>query len=357
MSSHPQFSLVLSGGGLKGLAHVGVFRALGERGLVPSVVVGTSIGALIAAAWATGMPIEEMEDRALRVQRKDVFRVAHLDMALRRMLAPAVYRREPLDHLIASLVGDRTFPDLAHRLVVNTADLTTGQQMLWGLPGFDNVRVSDAVFASCALPGILPPRIIQGHTCMDGAVVENLPVRAALAAQAAPIIAVDVGGAGGERVGIERKGFAAVYSRGLEIVMAEMIAENLREWSTPPVVLVRPNVDRVSMFAFNRTPYLIAEGYRATHAALDALPDRLDTLPPGLHPQREVEITVDRERCVGCGVCISRSPQVFKWDDERKAKVYNPLQWWSPLGDGTIEACPTQAITAAQLWPPIRTHD
>ena len=56
MATRSQFSLVLGGGGLKGLAHVGVLRALEERDLVPEVVVGCSIGALIGAAWATGMP-------------------------------------------------------------------------------------------------------------------------------------------------------------------------------------------------------------------------------------------------------------------------------------------------------------
>src|SRR5262245_53378373 len=149
MTSATHCSLVLGGGGLKGLAHVGALRALEERGLVPDVVVGCSIGAMIGAAWATGMTVAEMEDRSLAIKRADVFRVAHLDMALKRMLSPAVYRRDPLEQLIFSLVGDRTFADLPRRLVVNTVDLNTGQQMLWGLPGLTSARVADAVFASC----------------------------------------------------------------------------------------------------------------------------------------------------------------------------------------------------------------
>ncbi|MSR02850.1 MAG: hypothetical protein EXR94_08945 [Gemmatimonadetes bacterium] len=69
MATGSQFNLVLGGGGLKGLAHVGVFRALEERGLAPEVVVGCSIGSLIAAAWASGMSVREMEDRALAIKR------------------------------------------------------------------------------------------------------------------------------------------------------------------------------------------------------------------------------------------------------------------------------------------------
>ncbi len=353
MATASQFSLVLGGGGLKGLAHIGVLRALEERGMVPDAVVGCSIGALIAATWATGMPLREMEDRALALKRKDVFRVAHLDMATKRMLSPAVYRRDPLEQLLASLVGDRTFDDLPRRLVVNTVDLNSGQQMLWGLPGLTRVRVADAVFASCALPGILAPRPMNGHVCVDGAVVDNLPVRAAMAVCRGPIIAVYVGGTGAERQGVERHGFAATYARGLEIVMQTLAEDVLREWHEPPIVLVRPRVERVSMFAFNRTPYLMAEGFRALNSTLDRLPPDLTRLPPGLHPQREVELRVDRDRCTACGVCYSRDPMVFGRDAEGRALVRAPVQWWSPLGDRVLRWCHSGAISYDQRWPPV----
>jgi len=352
MATRSQFSLVLGGGGLKGLAHVGVLRALEERDLVPDVVVGCSIGALIGAAWATGMSIADMEDRALALKRADVFRVAHLDMALKRMLSPAVYRRDPLENLILSLVGNRTFSELPRRLVINTVDLDSGTQMLWGLPGLTDARVADAVFASCALPGILEPRSINGHVCVDGAVVENLPIRAGLAVCRGPIIAVDVGGSGGVRHGVERQGFAAIYARGLEIVMNTLAEELMRDWSEPPVVLVRPRVERISMFAFNRTPYLIAEGFRSLNATLDVLPPDLRTLPAGIHPQREVTVSIDQDACIGCGICYAREPHVFARDGGGKAVVRSPKQWWSPLGDRVVSACPTAAIKVDQSWPP-----
>lgn len=352
MQESPQFTLVLGGGGLKGLTHVGALRALEERGLVPDAVIGCSMGSLIAAAWAIGMSVDEMEERALRVGRKDVFRIAHYDMAIKRMLSPAIYRREPLDELIYSIVGDVTFQDLPRRLVVNTVDLNSGQQILWGLPGLDQARVADAVFASCALPGILPPRAILDRVCIDGAVLENLPVRAALAISRAPILAVDVGGTRVERAGVERKGFVATYSRGLEIVMQTLAAEHLHGWSEPPVVLVRPRVARVSMFAFNRTPFLIAEGYRALNETLDLLPMSLDQLPAGIHPQREVQVRVDAVKCVGCGACAARAPDVFRMGPRDIAEVHAERQWWSPLGDLILTACPTRAISAEQIWPP-----
>ena len=352
MPPSTQFSLILGGGGLKGLAHIGVLRALEERDLVPEAIVGCSMGALIAASWATRMPMQEMEDRALTVTRKDVFRIAHFDMAMKRMLSPAIYRYEPLEQLIDGIVGDLRFCDLDRKLVVNTVDLNTGQQVLWGLPGLDEARVADAVFASCALPGILPPRVILGRACVDGAVTANLPVRAALAVSDAPILAVDVGGTRVERSSVERKGFVATYSRGLEIVMQTMAAEHLRDWSEPPLVLVRPRVERISMFAFNRTPFLIAEGYRALNEALDLVPADFHDLPPGIHPQREMILRVERSRCVGCGACVARAPDTFLMGSDGIAHVRMERQWWSPMGDHLLNACPTHAITAEQHWPP-----
>lgn len=286
MKQTTQFSLVLSGGGLKGLAHIGVFRALEEGGFTPDLVVGSSMGSLIAAAWASGMPAAEMRERALRVERRHVFKVAHTDMALRRMHSPAVYRREPLETLISDIVGSHTFRDVKRRLLVNTVDLGSSRQVVWSAGnGNDDVRLADVVFASCALPGIFPPREIKGRQYVDGAIVENLPVRVAAAAAPWPIIAVNVAATSVERRGDELDGFAATYIRGLEIVMQTQIEASLRHWSGPPLVLLQPQVAHVSMFAFDRTPELLEAGYRATRDALDALGGRLDCIDQAPHPR------------------------------------------------------------------------
>lgn len=276
------FTLVLSGGGLKGLAHVGVLRALQERGLRPSLVVGSSIGSLVGAAWASGASLDVLAARALAVRRRDVFQVAHYDMAVRRLLSPAIYRREPLDRLIHSVLGERTFRDLIAPLLVSTVDLNSGEQVVWGTPERRDVRLADAVFASCALPGIFPPRAIGGRYYVDGAVVENLPVR--LAAQAAPnqpLLAINVAAATGVvRERVEEQGFAATYIRGLEIVMQSQISTHLRRWEGPPLLLVEPRVEHISMFSFRHQAELLAEGYRATAAALETV-GSLDRLPAG----------------------------------------------------------------------------
>jgi len=351
MTFKSPFSLVLSGGGLKGLAHIGVFRALEERGLEPGLVVGSSMGSLVAAAWAAGMPLKEMTERALEVRRRDIFQVAHVDMAFKRMRAPAIYRREPLDALIETLVGDRTFDDLVRPLVINTVELNTGMQVLWGLPGLRRARVADAVFASCALPGIFPPREIDGRWFVDGAVVENVPVQVAASHGAGPVMAVDVGATSALRSNVQDEGFAATYVRGLEIVMQTMMESRLRQWTAPPLVLVHPRVEHVSMFGFGHNRELIEEGHRATLDLLDRLGDRFDPDGHGIHPQRRVEIRVDRERCSGCGACVMHAPWVFEMDDEGRSRVRQPVQSWSPLDGFYVRNCPTYAISARLAQP------
>ncbi len=350
MSFTSPFTLVLSGGGLKGLAHIGVLRALEERGLAPYAIIGSSMGSLVAAAWATGMPIREMAERGMAVRRRDIFQVAHADMAFKRMRAPAVYRREPLDQLIHSLVGDVTFRDLPRRLLINTVELNSGMQVFWGLPGLRDARVADAVFASCALPGIFPPREIQGRWFVDGAVTENLPVLVASSHGEGPVLAVDVGSTSSVRSDVQNDGFAATYIRGLEIVMQTIMESRLRRWTSPPLVLVQPRVEHVSMFGFGHNRELIEEGYRAMADLLDSLQE-FDPLGSGIYPQRRVNIRVDRDRCIGCGSCVMHAPWVFELDPGGKARVIQAVQSWSPIDGAYVRNCPTYAISA-RLAPP-----
>src|ERR1035437_8094846 len=237
-----RLALVLGGGGLKGFAHIGVLRAFEERGIRPALVVGTSIGALIAAAYATGMPVDEMERRALALTKRDLFRIDRVHMVTRRMLSPSLYLGGPLDALVRDIVPPGTFGSLKVPLLVNTVDLERGSQLIWGLPGLQEVEVADAVYASCALPGFFPPRVIEGRTCVDGGVMDNLG--AAIAGEGMDaVVGVEVGStslATARR--IKDKGFAAFYSRAAQIMMKSLQSAQLSAWAGPPLLLVRPPV-------------------------------------------------------------------------------------------------------------------
>ena len=101
-----RIALVLGGGGLKGFAHIGVLRALEERGIVPDVYAGTSIGALIAAAYLGGGVIDDLQTRAESLRKRDLFRINHIGMLLERMRSPSIYLEEPLRTLCAGAIPD-----------------------------------------------------------------------------------------------------------------------------------------------------------------------------------------------------------------------------------------------------------
>ncbi|HEX9579765.1 MAG TPA: patatin-like phospholipase family protein [Gemmatimonadales bacterium] len=262
------FTLVLSGGGMRGLAHVGVLQALEESGLRPREIIGSSIGALVGAAWCAGWPAAELKEVALQVSRRDLFRVAHRDMALKRMRSPALYQREPLEQLIQGLVDDVTFAELERPLLVNTVDLTSGAQRLWSRAETPTDRVADAVYASCALPGYLPPLRVNGHAFADGASVGNLPIQAAAALGRSLVIAVDVGSSVPKVAHLESGGFAAIYARAIEIAIGRMRDTDLRYWTSPPLLLLQPAVSAFPMFSFGRNGDLMEAGYRVARQAL-----------------------------------------------------------------------------------------
>jgi NTE family protein len=338
---------------MKGLAHIGVLQALTERGLLPTHVVGSSVGALVGAAWATGRSVVELREIAINLRRKDVFVVAHADMAFKRMRSPALFRREPLDGLIERLVGDITFQDLRHPLVVNTVDINSGMQVFWGLEGLEDVPVRDAVFASCALPGYLPPREIRGRFYVDGATVDNLPVGTGRVLGADLILAVDVSASNAFRADVQEEGFAPVFARATEIAMQSLLELRMREWTTPPIFYIHPRVEHISPFSFDHLRELVEEGYRATIAALDRPEEWPAPGDAGVHPKRRVIVRVQRERCIGCGAClIQAAPGMFVLDAQGKAVVTRPEQEWSPIDGEFIRHCPTYAISARPVAAP-----
>jgi NTE family protein len=347
MSHAWSFALVLGGGGMRGLAHVGALRALEERGWEPAEVIGTSIGALIGAAWASGFTVREIEALSLGLRRRDVFAVASAALARKRLRVPALYSTKPLDDLVRGMFGDLTFRQLGRRLIVNSVDINSGRQVFWGLPGLEDVCVADAVFASCALPGFLEPREIGGCYFADGALVDNLPVRLAGSRGHRAIVAVDVGATSALRADVQEAGFAAISARASEIVFQHAMEHHVGSWTAPPLLLVQPRVEHVPMFAFDQTRELIAEGYRASAAALDGAGDAVRVATGGIYPRRTVQIVVIRERCIGCGACVAIAPPgMFRMDGNGKAVGPDRPCEWSPIDGGFIRHCPTYAITA-----------
>lgn len=348
----PRVALVLGGGGLKGFAHIGVLRAFDERGIHPTVIAGTSIGALIGAAYAGGMPNAEMVERATSLTKRDLFRINHVGMVTKRMLSPSLYLARPLERLVEEIVPPGTFRELDRRLLVNCVDLESASQVLWGMPGLDDVPIAKAVYASCALPGFFPPGKVGGRSCADGGIADNVPALASSHGVDA-IIAVDVGSTNIARARrIAEKGFAAIYIRAAQIMMKSLQALQLASWTGPPLLLVRPAVWHYNLFSFAHVERIIQLGYEAANDALDRVGASL--ILGGVWPRRMVEVTVDRAACTGCTLCTSLAPHMMTMDQDGKAQVlHSPVEWSRADGD-FVHHCPTNAIKVDSLEGSVR---
>ena len=343
-----KIALVLGGGGLKGFAHIGVFRALKELGIEPTVVAGTSIGALIGAAYARGIGVAEMTDRARALKRRDLFRLNRMGMLLERQHSPAIYLDEPLKNVVNSVAGEKRFDQLKRTLLVNTVDIQRGTQIVWGLPGLRDVSVADAVYASCALPGFYPPGVINGRLCVDGGVLDNLPVSIAGRGMDA-VIAVDTGSSDLEPENdIATAGFASIYVRAATTMMHALQLAPFATWTRPPMILIRPKVNHIGWFSFSHTDELLEAGYTAAMEACKHYEECI-TWGIGVFPRRAMQIKVDREKCIGCTLCTALAPDVMAMDSHQKAYPLTPVVEWSPADGDFVHHCPTYAIEATRL--------
>jgi NTE family protein len=341
-------ALVLGGGGLKGFAHIGVLRALEERGIRPAVIAGTSIGALIGAAWAGGLSVADMEERARLLRRRDLLRINHLGMLLERMRSPSLYLEEPLRQLCSEITPTGTFRDVEMPLLVNTVDIERGTQVVWGLPGLQDVPVADAVYASCALPGAFPPGYVDGRVCVDGGTMDNLPAAIASVGMRA-VIAVDVGNSDmTPTLDIISQGFASIYLRAATVMMHTLQQQPLAQWAGPPMLLIRPRVTHYGWFGFGHAEEVMETGYQAALSALDQVGDALRSRS-GVYPRRMLELEVDEAKCIGCRTCVALAPRLMRMDAAGKAyAIQSPLEW-SPADGDFVHHCPTEAIAVRWL--------
>jgi NTE family protein len=352
-----RIALVLGGGGMKGFAHIGVMQALEELGIAPTLYAGTSIGAMLGAARVGGLSVSELTTRAESIKRRDLFRINHFGMLLERMRSPSIYLEEPLRDLTRAVVPRGDFASLPMPLLVNTVDLERGAPMIWGAPGLQNVSVQDAVYASCALPGFFPPGKVDDRLCVDGGVIDNLPV--AIAGLSADlIIAVDVGSAELQPLAeTTALGFASIYMRSATTMMHTLQQYPLTHWHGPPMVLIRPRTTQ-DWLSFSNIANTIREGHRAALKALEDV-DAFYDQPGGVFPRRRFEIGVDREKCIGCGLCVALAPSLMGMDNEGKAYTRTRTADWSPADGDFVAQCPTRAILArkTERIVPMRTGD
>jgi NTE family protein len=185
-------AFVLGGGGVLGAAEVGMLRALFERGIGPDLVLGTSVGALNGAMvardptpavierltelWQDAETARAMSDRPLRTVRRAVSTGTH------------IYSAAPMQRRLVAEFGEVTFEELPVRFQVCAASIERAAEH-W----FDSGRVVDAIMASAAVPGLLPPARVGDEHFLDGGIVNSIPLGRAVALGADRVFVLQVG--------------------------------------------------------------------------------------------------------------------------------------------------------------------
>ena len=265
----PRPWLVLGGGGIKGLAHVGVWRRLDEAGVGVAGIVGCSIGGVVGACIASGMDAAEMDRVARRLRRSDIIRLNRRAAWVTGIKAVSVFRGDALRAYVERIVPAREWSELRVPLLVNAVDLDTGRTEWFGDGARTDVPLLDAVYASAALPVLYPPLEHDGSFYVDGGLDQVVPVDRAVAAGATGVVAVDVVGTGSwSGAEVVQEGMVAIHQRAMGIMIRNRRRTLESLWGATPTVHVEPNLEGYGTFDFGAVPYFLEEGYRAAGEGL-----------------------------------------------------------------------------------------
>ncbi|MBI4115200.1 MAG: patatin-like phospholipase family protein [Candidatus Omnitrophica bacterium] len=178
--------LVLGSGAAYGLAHIGVLRVLEKENISVDVIAGSSMGALVAAFWASGYRANDLEKIAKSLDRRNAFfkLIGFRDLSLAHH---GFFHGHQVTRYMESFLGDRTFRDLQIPVRVVATNLSTSQAHV-----FETGRIVDAVRASISIPGIFRPLHYAGGLLIDGGILDPLPVDVLAKMGVKKIIAVNV---------------------------------------------------------------------------------------------------------------------------------------------------------------------
>src|SRR5579863_4312297 len=243
----PRVGLALAGGFARGIAHIGVLRVLREAGIPIDVIAGTSVGALIGAAFCAGTSLEEMERIGAGTAFTDFGRwtPSWLGLATNQRLEKYLSRFTPV----------KTFEQLAIPLAIAATDINAGVSVYYtrgpiGLP----------LRASCAYPGLFVPIQYEGRTLVDGFLTAPVPVEGTLLLGADVVIAVYL-----EAGNLEQpRTFTDVLSRSFNIIQRHADLA----WRTQADVIIEPDVKPFVWDDFTKTPDMVLAGEAAALAAL-----------------------------------------------------------------------------------------
>lgn len=302
----PKIGLALGSGVARGFAHIGVLRAMQDFGIVPDVVAGTSIGAVVGGAYVSG-GLDALEDWAHSLGKTNFFRF--LDF---KLIGGGLFGGQKLQALMLQSFGGVNIEDLDTPFVAIACELRTGHEV-WLKDG----NLVDALSASFALPGVFEPVQRDGRWLVDGAIVNPVPVSVCRALGADMVIAVNLvediygraraergGAAGTGKYGVfadilsvpsiaERRASRTVmrkllrHEEGAPSIFANMVASlnivqnrlsRSRLAGDPPDIQIAPRTGHIGLMEFHRAEELIDLGRRAFEEESEYLQDALQII-------------------------------------------------------------------------------
>lgn len=288
-AERPKIGLVLSGGGAKGAAHVGVIKVLEAHHIPVDYVAGTSIGAYVGGLYALGYSAAEIEQLMMaqnwdagysdtiprenlgyrEKQQRDRFNIP-LNMGIRDgevMTPQGVLLGQTMSRLYRTTAGMipefTSFNELSIPFRAVATDLETSRAVV-----LSKGSLVQAMQASATVPGALQPAVIDGKLLVDGGIANNMPVDVAKAMGADIVIAIDIGS------GLVKKkqlnGAIAILNQ-LSTMLTNASTKRQKALLTEDDVLIRPAVDTLSTTDFSVMPEALAAGEKAANAHLEQL--------------------------------------------------------------------------------------
>ncbi len=248
--------LALSGGGARGLAHIGVLKALHDNRIPVDYIAGTSVGSLIGSLYAGGVNITTMMEIASKVKWKNFFRIV--------LSKTGLVSSEEIEKFVISLIGKKTFPEMEIPFSCVALDISTGQKLV-----LNKGEVHKAVRASCSFPWMYIPLKTEHHMLVDGVLEENLPSQTAKKMGADFIIGVDV---------IPRTEKIECFNNVLEIFDRALDIFILNQNKAPKKgcdVLITPIKEKVTSLELDKAQYLVELGEEAAKEAMPQIKNAL----------------------------------------------------------------------------------
>lgn len=270
--------MALSGGAARGIAHIGVLRALTEHQIPIDCIAGTSVGSLVGGVVAAGMPLAEIESIGRGLRWRDIGRVT--------MSRLGVQSNERLEQYLRERLPVTRFEELPIPFAAVATDLHSGRAVIMQGEG----DVPFAIRASCAIPGWYIPVIDdQGRQLVDGGLVANIPSLVARSMAADLVIAVDVNSEGATFLGPS----LSIISVLLQSMLLVQRTASLYQLESSDFV-IKPRVGHIRWDEMSRADELIAAGYEAACESLAEIRALIEvstkSAPKWYHLRRRKEI-------------------------------------------------------------------